>query len=223
MNKLSNKYWKKNDGVNLIKKGFIKADLSKNDLIYLRKKFKNYLSSEDYIKIAYSLAWENKYLDLKRIIRYFPKDSQYLYNARQLLMSKSYGVDTAISKVPSKFKNDAGLNYDRLKWRRKRGRVDSSLEILLKVRNTKKYLVRPDKWWLERSIIERSLIYKKKYEIAYKIASNHALTEGPEFAEAEWMSGWIFLIFFIYSGSSGSSSSFPLFGPIRSTHIIFRL
>ena len=29
-------------------------------------------------------------------------------------------------------KNDAGLNYDRLKWRRKRGRVDSSVEILIK-------------------------------------------------------------------------------------------
>ena len=47
-------------------------------------------------------------------------------------MSKSYGVDNAIKNVPAKFKNDAGLNYDRLKWRRKRGRVDDSLEIYLK-------------------------------------------------------------------------------------------
>ena len=38
-------------------------------------------------------------------------------------------------------------------------------------------------------------IYKKKYELAYKISSNHALTEGPEFAAAEWMSGWIALSF----------------------------
>ena len=109
-------------------------------------------------------------------------------------MSKSYGVDKAISKVPSKFKNDAGLNYDRLKWRRKRGRVDSSLEILLNVKNTQDYLVRPDKWWIEREIIFRSLIYKK-YALAYKIASKHALSEGPEFAAAEWMSGWIALSF----------------------------
>ena len=82
-----------------------------------------------------------------------------------------------------------------LKWRRKRGRVDSSLEILLKIKNTKDYMVRPDKWWVERGIIGRSLIYKKKYETAYKIVSNHALTEGPEYAEAEWMSGWIALSF----------------------------
>ena len=129
------------------------------------------------------------------MLKYLPKDYQLLYTARQILMSKSYGVDNAIAKVPEKLKNDAGLNYDRLKWRRKRGRVDSSLEILLKIKNTNDYMVRPDKWWKERSIISRSLIYKKKYELAYKIASKHALKEGPEYVEAEWMSGWIALSF----------------------------
>ncbi len=182
-------------GVNLIKEGWISAELTKSDLKFYRKKFKKYLDSEDYINRADYLAWNNKYWDLKRMLRYLPKDYELLYNARQLLMSKSYGVDNAISKVPAKFKNDAGLNYDRLKWRRKRGRVDSSVEILLKIKNSKDYLVRPDKWWEEREIIARSLIYKKKYELAYKISSNHALTEGSEFAAAEWMSGWIALSF----------------------------
>jgi len=182
-------------GIKLIKEGWITADLSRNDMKFFRKKFKKILNSSDYIKRADYLAYENKYWDLKRMLKYLPKDQQLLYTARQLLMSRSYGVDTAISKVPQKLKNDPGLNYDRLKWRRKRGRVDGSLEILLKVRNTKKYLVRPDKWWVERRIIGRSLIYKKKYETAYKIVSNHALTEGPEYAEAEWMSGWIALSF----------------------------
>ena len=182
-------------GIKFIKEGWITAELTKSELRFFRKKLKKYLNADDYVKRADYLAWNNKYWDLKRLLRYLPKDYELLYNARQLLMSKSYGVDTAISKVPSKFKNDAGLNYDRLKWRRKRGRVDSSVDILLKVKNTKEYLVRPDKWWTEREIISRSLIYKKKYELAYKISSNHAMTEGPEFAAAEWMSGWIALSF----------------------------
>ena len=185
----------KEKGLKLVKKGFIRADLSKGDLIYFRKKFKKYLSKDDYIKRADYLAWENKYWDLKRMLRYLPKDFQSLYTARQLLMTRGYGVDAAIKKVPQKLKNDPGLNYDRLKWRRKKGRVDSSLEILLKIKNTKDYMIRPDKWWVERFILARSLIYKKRYETAYKLTSNHALSEGPEFAEAEWMSGWIALSF----------------------------
>ena len=184
------------DGINLIKKGWIRAELNKNELRIYKKKYNKYLKAEDHINRADYLAWENKYWDLKRMLRYLPKEYQALYNARQLLMSKSYGVDAAISKVPEKFKNDPGLNYDRLKWRRKRGRVDSSLEILLKIKNSKNYLVRPDKWWTERSIIARSLIYKKRYQASYEIVNNHALDEGtPEFAEAEWMSGWISLSF----------------------------
>ena len=149
-------------GVALIKSGWITADLTKNDLKHFRKRFKKYLDTNDYIKRADHLAWEGKNWDLRRMLRYLPKDEELLYTARQLLMSKSYGVDQAISKVPFKYRNDAGLNYDRLKWRRKRGRVDSSVEILNNIKNTKKYLVRPDKWWKEREIISRSLIYKKK-------------------------------------------------------------
>ncbi len=185
----------KQRGISLVKEGWITAELNRSELKFYRKKFKKYLNADDYIKRADYLAWNDKYWDLKRLLRYLPKDYQLLYTARQLLMSKSYGVDNAIAKVPTKFKNDAGLNYDRLKWRRKRGRVDSSLEILLKINNTKDYLVRPDKWWTEREIISRSLIYKKKFELAYKVSSNHALSDGPEYAAAEWMSGWIALSF----------------------------
>ncbi len=181
----------KNKGIRLIKEGWITADLSKNELKYFRKKYKKYLNADDYIKRADYLAWNGDRWDLQRLIRYLPKDYELLYNARYLLMSKGYGVDQAIANVPEKFKNDAGLNYDRLKWRRKKGRVDSSTEILMKIRNDKEYLVRPDKWWKEREIISRALLYKKKYEIAYKISSNHGMTEGSEYAAAEWMSGWI--------------------------------
>ena len=185
----------KTKGTQLIKKGWITASMSKNELRFYRKKFKKYLNADDYIKRADYLAWNNKYWDLRRLTRYLPKDYELLYTARHILMSKGYGVDQAIKNVPEKFKNDAGLNYDRLKWRRKKGRLDSSLEILLKIKNDKDYLVMPEKWWKEREIISRKLIYKKKYEIAYKIASEHGMTEGPEFAEAEWMSGWIALSF----------------------------
>ena len=182
-------------GTSLIKDGWITADLNRADMKFFRKKYKKYLNADDYIKRADYLAWEGKSWDLKRMLRYLPKDYELLYTARQILMSKSYGVDNAIKNVPTNLKNDAGLNYDRLKWRRKRGRVDDSLKIIFKIRNNKEYLVRPDKWWTERAIMARALIYKKKYETAYKVSSKHSLDKGSEFAEAEWMSGWIALSF----------------------------
>jgi len=183
------------EGSKLIKEGWIKAKLSKNDLKYLRKKYKKIITVSDNIKRADWHAWEGKHWDVQRMLKYLPKDETLLYRARQLLMSRSYGVDSAIAKVPTKYKNDIGLKYDRLKWRRKRGRVDSSLEILFDTPNDPVKLIRPDKWWKERGILTRSLIYKNKHAKAYKVSSNHSLSEGPEYADAEWLSGWIALTF----------------------------
>ena len=196
--KLGEIYFLQNDiskASKFIKEGWIKARLTKSDLRYLRKKYKKIITVEDNIKRADWHAWEGKHWDVQRMLRYLPKDETLLYRARQLLISRSYGVDSAISKVPAKYKNDIGLQYDRLKWRRRRGRVESSLEILNKIPTNPTKLIRPELWWKERAILTRSLIYKKKYANAYKISSRHSMSSGPEYAEAEWLSGWIALTF----------------------------
>ena len=182
-------------GSKLIKDGWIEARLSKNDLKNLRKKHKKIITVEDNIKRADWHAWEGKHWDVQRMLPYLPKEETALYRARQLLMSQSYGVDSAIKKIPLKYKNEIGLQYDRLKWRRRRGRLDPSLEIIFKAPKNPIKLVRPDVWWKERAILTRSLIYKKKYALAYKVSSNHSLNDGPEYAEAEWLSGWVALTF----------------------------
>ena len=134
----------------MLKEGWIKARLTKRDLKYLRNKYRKIITVEDNIKRTDWHAWEGKHWDVQRMLRYLPKEETALYRARQLLMSGGYGVDTAISKVPQKFKNNIGLEYDRLKWRRKRGRLDPSLEILFKIPNDPKKIVKPEKWWKER-------------------------------------------------------------------------
>ena len=197
--KLAEAYLEKgqNDKVKaLVKDGWITAQIRKNDLGYYRAKFKKFIDSDDHIKRADYLAWERKYWDLKRMLKYLPTDQRALYNARQILMSNSYGVDNAISKVPQYLKEDPGLEFDRLRWRNRRGRLDGSLEILYRNSlKTETQMVRPDKWWDQRESVVRSLIYKKRYKTAYKISSEHALSAGPSFAEAEWLSGWIALTF----------------------------
>ncbi|MDC3104362.1 lytic transglycosylase domain-containing protein [Candidatus Pelagibacter bacterium] len=180
----------------IIKEAWITAEIRKNDLGYYRAKFKKFLTADDHLKRADYLAWQRKYWDLKRMLKYLPKDERALYNARQILMSNSYGVDNAISKVPAHLKKDVGLEYDRLRWRNRRGRLESSLEILYQNANrTERQMVRPDLWWEQRKSVARSLIYKKRYKTAYKIASEHSLSSGPEFAEAEWLCGWLALSF----------------------------
>jgi soluble lytic murein transglycosylase len=178
----------------LIKSGWVKADLSKRDVRYYRKKFKKILTTQDHLKRADFLAWDNQYWDLKRMLPYLPKKEKLLYHARFILMTNSYGVDKAISDVPVELIDDLGLQYNRLKWRTRRNRLEGSLEILRKFHG-EETLVYPELWWKLRENITRDLIYAKKYSLAYEVSSNHHLNDGPEFADAEWISGWLALSF----------------------------
>ncbi len=57
---------KSTEGNRLIKEGWITADLSRSDMKFFSKKFKSILNSNDYIKRADYLAYENKYWDFAK-------------------------------------------------------------------------------------------------------------------------------------------------------------
>jgi soluble lytic murein transglycosylase len=196
--KLGEAYLIKGDitkGTPLIKQGFKNASLDQNDLKYISSKFKNILGSEDFIERANFMAWEQEYWELNRTIPYLPKDYKELYHARFSLMTRSYGVDSAISKVPAKFIDDVGLQFDRMKWRRKRGRFDSALEIIEKFSAKPDLLVKPELWMKEKFIIARKNIDDKKYKEAYELFINHGITDKEDLVDAEWHAGWLALTF----------------------------
>jgi len=179
----------------LIAEGFNTANLSRDDHQYLHKKFKNILTNNDYILRAEYLAWEQDFYELQRTLKYLPKGYKELYFARFALMTRSYGVDSAIAKVPLQFKNNIGLQFDRAKWRRKRGRYDSALEIINSLPDNPAALVKPDLWFKEKFIIARNKINSKKFKEAYDLLVNHGVIDSALLAEAEWHAGWLALRF----------------------------
>ena len=62
----------------LVKEGWITAQIRKNDLGYYRAKFKKFIDSDDHIKRADYLAWERKYWDLKRMLKYLKRSKSFI-------------------------------------------------------------------------------------------------------------------------------------------------
>ena len=183
-------------GSTFIKDGYINGKLTRKEQAQIIKKFKNFFSQEDHKKRINELLWDGKYRTASRLIKYVDKDYQKLYEARIGLISFSGGVDNLISKVPKRLINHPGLMHDRIKWRIKKRKYDSALDLMLdsKIRDPKK-LQRPDKFWRQKNILIRRLIDKHQYASAYKLATNHGLTSNADIAEAEWMAGWISITF----------------------------
>ena len=177
---------------NLVKDGFKDAELSKNDLKYFSKIFKKFLTHQDYVLRADYFAYEAKYKDLRDTIDYLNPDYQKLYNARAALFTKR-SADTLISQVPQSLKEDPGLIYDRIKWRRKKARFDDALTLMNQ--SASDSLMRNQYLAKERLSVARDKISDKEYKIAYDILKDHRLNEGSDYAEIEWHLGWISLSF----------------------------
>ena len=177
---------------NLVKDGFKDAELSKNDLRYFSKIFKKFLTQQDYLLRADYFAYEEKYRDLRDTIGYLNPDYQKLYNARAALFTKR-SADNLIAQVPQYLKEDPGLIYDRIKWRRKKARFDDALTLLNQ--SASDSLERNQYLAKERLSIARNKIQDKKFKTAYEILKDHRLKEGSDYAEIEWHLGWLALSF----------------------------
>ncbi len=101
-------------------------------------------------------------------------------------------VDGAIQAVPAALRNDPGLVFDRLQWRRRKGLDQSAQGLLLSLRSER---VRPSAWWRERSFQIREAINGRDFLLAYRLAATHHQAEGVPFADAEWLAGWVALRF----------------------------
>ena len=119
-------------------------------------------------------------------------DKRLLGNARLALSMRSGNVSKLIDKVPNYLLSDAGLIYERMRWRRK-AKLDSAEEFLF---NPPEKIKNHRSWWINARIVIRRLINKKKYKKAYLLLSNHSLpVDTISGAEAEWLAGWVALTF----------------------------
>lgn len=156
------------------------------------RRYRAYLSAEDHVKRLDRLLWEGRNWPARRMLWKVKPGIRALAEARLMLRHRFGNVDTAIAKVPAELLDDPGLIYERLRWRRRKGRYEQSVELLLP---TPDNLVRPDLWWRERAYLTRMALQKGHVTQAYQLVNNHQLKEGPGFADAEWLSGWISLRF----------------------------
>ncbi len=176
----------------LIKDGFKDAELTKNNLKYFIKIFKKYLTQDDYLNRVDYYSYEAKPKEVNDLIEYLPSDYQKLYRARFALFTK-HPADKLISEIPTNLKEDPGLIYDRIKWRRKKSKFADALTLINE--SASNSLMRNQYLAKERLSVARDKIQDKDYQGAFDILKDHRLTEGSDYAEIEWHLGWLSLSF----------------------------
>lgn len=177
--------------VAMIRTAWLEDDFPRSEEKSFYRKFRKHLTRRDHILRLDRLLWDGKQSAARRMFPKVPKEWVALAQARIHLRQRSGNVDRLISKVPASLKDHPGLAYERMRWRLRKGK-DNALDILDQLPTD---LIRPDVWWSDRATLARRALSKGLVSVAYNGVNNHGLTEGADFAEAEWLAGWISLRF----------------------------
>jgi len=183
---------KKEKARSTLRDAWINGNFIKHQEKRFYRRHKKLLTRDDHRARLDRLLWDGRYWPARRMLWRVNKDYRLLAIARMWLRQRRGNVDRAINDVPEKYKSNPGLVFERLRWRRRKGRDLSARELLA---DPQARLVRPKKWLYERVYLARRAVWRGHISEAYALASAHEVVDGPEFAEAEWLAGWIALRF----------------------------
>ena len=152
------------------------------------------MTREDHLERLERILWEGRFYPVRRMYRRVNGKVRALAEARITLRRMRGGVDRAIERVPENMRDDPGLIYERLRWRRRKGKDAFAMELLV---SPPENLGQPELWWRERAILSRRSLNAGHVSDAYKLAKDHGLSpaNGADYLEAEWFAGWVALRF----------------------------
>jgi len=156
-------------------------------------RFGGKLAQADHRARVEFLLWTNQRTAASNLRQLLTPDYRKLVDARIALAGRSRNVDALIKAVPDSLQDDPGLLYDRARWRRTHGNQEGATPLLAGIDGKDIPEAGRSKLWKERSIALRTDLKDGKWTRAYQLASPHGMTDGADFAEAEWVSGWISL------------------------------
>jgi soluble lytic murein transglycosylase len=140
-----------------------------------------------------AMLWTNATAAVERQRPRVPEGWRALADARLALRMDAPGVDLKIAAVPAALAGDAGLAFERMEWRARRDRTDEVVALFLDRSTSAKALGRPEAWAKRRADLARERMRAGEAKTAYRLAARHYLTGGADYADLEWLAGFIAL------------------------------
>ncbi len=140
-----------------------------------------------------AMLWSGRISQAEAMLPTLSSGGVALARARIALQRDEPGVDTLIEAVPARLQDDPGLAFDRMNWRIRKGRWLSAETVLLEQSASADTLGEPARWGDRRRSLAREAMRDGRVHTAYRLASRHFLDEGSDYADLEWLSGYVAL------------------------------
>ena len=168
----------KEEGLKLLRRAWVEGRFPGRRERSVLRKHRKLLTKADHADRLARLLWDRQRRGARRMMRRVDPGQRALAHARLALMEFAGGVDGAIRRVPDELKDDPGLVYERVRWRRRKNKpLDAAKMLLPPSLAIASIGPRPKKWWLERHILVRRLLAKDRPSDAYILARDHGQTD----------------------------------------------
>jgi soluble lytic murein transglycosylase len=151
------------------------------------------LTLDDHAARTDFLLWAGQRTAASRVMPLLSSADRRVADARLRLSARQGGVDQAVDAVPASLQSHPGLVYERARWRRRSGLDAGALDLLLELPGAYENTDALESMWTERKLMILDLIRDANFQTAYRLAANNGLSRGVEFADAEFLAGWLAL------------------------------
>ncbi len=153
------------------------------------------LTKEDHAARADHLIWSGyrHFSSARALLPHMGKTDRALLDARMKLNRNASGINTAINAIPKSNLSDPNFLYERARWRRRKKTKSYALPIYMSARTAPASEIGKKEMWREKRLMAYWAISEKKFKEAYQLSLHHGFDRGTEFAEAEFLAGWLAL------------------------------
>ena len=139
--------------------------------------------------------WSRDMKSARRMLPRVKARQRELANARLGLQSRAADAASLVKALPNQSANNPGLARDRMEWHVAQNQHDAAVAIMLESSRSKASLGRPEAWADRRRRLAREEMLARNWKRAYQLASSHYLSSGSDYADLEWLSGYLALRF----------------------------
>ncbi len=153
-------------------------------------------SQDDYAARVNILVWRGERSAAQRLYSHISAADRAVAQARiALQLRQRRGLQRLVDAVPASRRDDPSLLYDRVRYIRRSGRPEDAMPMAARIDPSEAPLAARDEIYDERRLYVARALRSGQPRTAYRLVTDHGMTSGEDFADAEWMAGWIALRF----------------------------
>ncbi len=158
--------------------------------------FSQNFTREDHAARADILLWRGRRSEARQLMSQLSPADRSVVTARIAMQTRQRrGLQAAVDAVPSSRADDPGFMYDRVQYRRRTDQPVDAMQLAAQIDPREAPVAARDDIFNERRLYVPRALRARNYQLAYRLVSNHGLSSGEAFADAEWLSGWLSLRF----------------------------